>query len=163
MMIPKSVHEKRKQHMAFSSDRVDKRLAMKTDRPDIWSYILRHAESNKEVKGLSLGQLYSNSSSFMIAGTETTATQLAGLTYLLLKNPRIMEKLTDGIRSTFDGQGAITMQSLAQMEYLNACIEEGLRFYPPVPVGTTRVTPEPGATVCGQFVPAGVRTTRQLV
>lgn len=155
-MIPNSVREKRKQHMAFSSDRVNTRLAIETDRPDIWSYILRHAKSNKEVKGLSLEQMYSNSSSFMIAGTETTATQLAGLTFLLLKNLRIMEKLTNEIRSAFDQQGAITMQSLAQMEYLNACIEEGLRLYPPVPVGTSRITPEPGATVCGQFVPAGV-------
>lgn len=162
-MIPKSVHEKREQHRAFSSDRVNTRLAMPTDRPDIWSYIIRHKDSNKELKGLSLEQMYSNSSTFMLAGTETTATQLAGLTYQLLKNSKIMERLTHEIRNAFGQREAITMQSLAQLEYLNACLEEGLRFYPPVPVGTSRVTPDPGATVCGHFVPAGVCTIQQAV
>lgn len=163
MMIPKSVHEKRKQHKAFSSDRVNTRLAMKTDRPDIWSYILQHTDSNKELKGLSLEQMYSNSSTFMIAGTETTATQLAGLSYQLLINPKIMERLTHEIRNAFGRREAITMQSLAQLEYLSACLEEGLRFYPPVPVGTPRVTPDPGATVCGHFVPAGVCTIQRAI
>jgi cytochrome P450 len=156
-MIPKSVHEKRKQHLAHSSERVNTRLAMKTDRPDIWTYILRRTESEKNEKGLSLEQMYSNASTFMIAGTETTATQLSGLTYQLLKNPKVMEKLTVEIRVAFPSRGEITMQSLAQLEYLNACLEEGLRFYPPVAVGLPRITPKPGAIVCGQFVPAGVR------
>ncbi|TID18774.1 cytochrome P450 [Venturia nashicola] len=40
------------------------------------------------------------------------------------------------------------------MGYLNACLKEGLRFYPPVAAGQPRITPEPGATVCGQYVPA---------
>lgn len=158
MMIPNSVHERRKQHLAHSSERVNTRLAMKTGRPDIWTYILRYTESENTEKGMSLEQMYSNASTFMIAGTETTATQLSGLTYQLLKNPKTMEKLTAEIRAAFASREDITMQSLAQLEYLNACLEEGLRFYPPVAVGMPRITPEPGATVCGQFVPAGVST-----
>jgi len=156
MMIPKSIHEKRKHHLAHSSERVDNRLAMKTDRPDIWTHILRHTNSEQSKKGLSLHQMYSNASTFMIAGTETTATQLSGLTYLLLKNPDMMKQLTSDIREAFPSRDKINMQSLAQLEFLNCCLEEGLRYYPPVVIGMPRITPEPGATVCGQFVPAGV-------
>ena len=158
MAIPKSVHEKRKQHIAHSRERVDNRLAMKTDRPDIWTYILRHTESDENKKGLSLHQMYSNASTFMIAGTETTATQLSGLTYQLLKNPEAMKKLTAEVRGAFRSRNDIQMQPLAQLKYLNACLEEGLRMYPPVPVGMPRITPAPGATVCGYFVAGGVST-----
>jgi cytochrome P450 len=159
-MIPKSVQERRKQHLTHSSERVDLRLAMKTDRPDIWTYILRHPETENPEKALSLEQMYSNASTFMIAGTETTATQLAGLTYLLLKHPKEMQKLTTELRSMFPSRGDITMQALAKLEYLNSCLEEGLRYYPPVAVGTPRMAPSQGAVVCGQFVPPGVRISQ---
>lgn len=159
-MMPKSAHSRRKQHLAHSSERVNLRLAMKTDRPDIWTYFLRHTATENPEKALSLKQMYSNASTFMIAGTETTATQLAGLTYLLLKHPNEMEKLTTELRTLFPSRGDITMQALAKLEYLNACLEEGLRFYPPVAVGTPRIAPAQGAVVCGQFVPPGVRKSQ---
>jgi cytochrome P450 len=127
---------------------------MQTDRPDIWTYVLRHTDKDEE--GLSLNQMYSCASTFMIAGTETTATQLSGLVYLLLKNPDNMEKLTAEIRGAFSMQEDIQMQPLAQLEYLNAVLEEGLRSYPPVPVAMPRIVPAQGAVICGQFVPAGV-------
>jgi cytochrome P450 len=154
LAIPKSVHEKRKQHLQHSSERVDKRLAMETTRPDIWTYVLRN--TNKDEDGMTLNQMYSCASTFMIAGTETTATQLSGLTYLLLKNPETMKKLTAEIRGAFSSQSDIQMQTLAQLDYLNAALEEGLRFYPPVPVAMPRIVPASGAVVCDHFVPAGV-------
>jgi cytochrome P450 len=132
---------------------------MKTDRPDIWTYVLRNSDPDKGKESLSLNQMYSCSSTFMMAGTETTATQLSGLTYLLLKNPEPMRKLKAEIRGAFLSQEDIQMQSLAQLGYLNACLEEGLRFYPPVPIGTQRLAPATGSVVCGEFLPGGVSTT----
>lgn len=93
---------------------------------------------------------------FMLAGTETTATLLSGLTFILLKHPERLRRLTDEVRSSFPSEGGMDMSSLSRLEYLGACIEEGLRLYPPVTVGLPRTVPSGGATVCGHWVPGGV-------
>ncbi|OCK88101.1 cytochrome P450 [Cenococcum geophilum 1.58] len=155
-MIPKSVLEKRKLHMSHTIDRVNKRLAVKTDRPDIWTYVLRHSDSDSAAqKGLSGLEMYSNAATFMVAGTETTATQLGGVTYQLLKKPEAMARLVAEVREAFPTKEDITMVALARLEFLNACLEEGLRIYPPVPLGLPRITPTQGAVVCGKEVPGG--------
>jgi cytochrome P450 len=64
------INKVREQHMKYSHDRVDRRLARKTNRSDIWTLVLRQEGE----KALSLGEMHSNSDLFMIAGTETTAT-----------------------------------------------------------------------------------------
>ncbi|CAO2653949.1 Nn.00g106820.m01.CDS01 [Neocucurbitaria sp. VM-36] len=152
-LIPADVKKKRKTHISFSKERVDKRMARKTDRPDIWTFVTRHSEL--EGKGLAPTELLSNGSLFMLAGTETTATELSGLTYLLLKNPAHLGRLTKEVRSAFSSFDDMTMTKLSQLEFLNACLEEGLRLYPPLPVGLPRTTPESGARICGHWVAGG--------
>lgn len=94
----------------------------------------------------------------MVAGTETTATLLSGLTYLLLTHPDSMKKLVTEIRSPFASSDEISMEAIQALPYLGACIKEALRKYPPVPVGLPRLTPAEGSTVCGYFVPPNVST-----
>lgn len=62
---------------------------------------------------MGLPQLESNSSILVIAGSETTATALAGATYFLLKNPDTMAKLTDEVRSTFTTEEEINTNSVS--------------------------------------------------
>jgi cytochrome P450 len=98
----------------------------------------------------------SNASVFMAAGTETTASLLSGLTYLLLTHQTSMEKLVEEIRGAFKEEAYITMESIARLPFLKACINEAFRLYPPVAVGTPHLTQSEGSTICGQFVPGGV-------
>jgi cytochrome P450 len=158
LAIPKSVVEKRRRHMEFSARRVDNRLAMETTRPDIWTYVLRFSssEENKD-RQLSLNEMYSISSTFMTAGTETTATLLGGLTFMLLTHPQKMERLVSELRGAFPTRQSMTLEKLAALEYLNACVDEALRVYPPAPTGQTRIVPESGAQICGHYVAGGVR------
>lgn len=155
-MIPRDLKQRQKQHIAFSAGMIDRRMELKTERPDIWSLISRHSE---EEGGLAPSEMHSNGSLFMLAGTETTATQLSGLTYMLLKNPDKMKRLVSELRTSFSSFEDMTMTKLTQLDYLGACIEEGLRLYPPVPVGIPRTVPAEGAFVCGQWVPGGVSCT----
>lgn len=90
-------------------------------------------------------------------GTETTATELSGLIFYLLKNPQAMKKLVSEIREKFSSEQAMAMEDIARLEYLHACLEESLRLYPPVPIGLPRIIPAGGATICGKHVPGGVR------
>lgn len=89
----------------------------------------------------------------IVAGSETTATLLSGLTYLLLINPDKLKKLSDEIRTTFKSEDEITMASVGNLPYMLACLNEGLRRYPPVASGLPRVVPKGGAKIAGHFVP----------
>jgi cytochrome P450 len=75
----------------------------------------------------------------------------------LVKNPELLKKLTAEVRSSFAFADEITLSSVGKLSYLQACLDEALRSYPPVPVGMPRVVPEGGAKVAGEFVPEKVR------
>ncbi|KEQ90829.1 hypothetical protein AUEXF2481DRAFT_9105 [Aureobasidium subglaciale EXF-2481] len=115
-----------------------------------------HVKAGDAKSGMSLGEMYANAAIFMLGGTETTATLLSGLTYYLLINPDKMAKLVAEIRGTFASESDITVDELARLTYLKACIEEGLRMYPPVPGSLPRKVPEGGALVAGQWIPGDV-------
>ena len=145
------LEKKRKEHNEFSSSRVDRRLEKKEARPDIWGLVL----ARDEATGLSKAEMYKNAGIFMLAGTETTATLLSGLTFHLLKNPNKMKKLVQEIRTSVGDESDLTIERLQQLPYLHACIEEGLRMYPPVSNGLPRVVPPPGVVIDGREVPGG--------
>ncbi|KAM0364081.1 hypothetical protein ACHAO7_010071 [Fusarium culmorum] len=90
----------------------------------------------------------------ILAGSETTATFLAAVTYFLLTNPQTLAKLQDEVRSAFASEQEITRESTFKLEYLRGVIEEGLRMFPPAPFGLQRVCP-PGAVIDGYAIAAG--------
>lgn len=151
-LIPQSMRDMERMHFQHSSDRVDRRLAKGTsnDKPDIWSLVLEKGQGQ-----LSIGEMHANSSLFMIAGTETTATLLSGLTYYFLKNPDKLQKAVDEVRAMSEDE--LTLETLPRLPYLNACFEEALRVYPPVPIGLPRVMPEGGNVIRGEWVPSKTR------
>ncbi|KAF3037303.1 hypothetical protein E8E11_006273 [Didymella keratinophila] len=151
--LPAKFQKKRYEHFQYSVERVTKRLdrGRMTKGRDLWDYVL----GQEEGKQLSRGEMDANSTLFMIAGTETTATLLSGLTFLLLKNPSKMAALSDEIRGAFENEKDMSMEAIAALPYLAACLKEALRLYPPVPVGLPHLTPANGSTICGQYVPPG--------
>lgn len=70
-------------------------------------------------------------------------------------NPDIRTKLMEELTSNFDTQTPLDMTKLAELPYLNAVLEEGLRIYPPSAFNQARVVPAQGATICGKVVPSG--------
>lgn len=151
--IPRGLLQQMSDNFKQCSERVDKRLAAKTSRPDIWGLIM----SQPGERQFSVQEMYANSQTLMLAGGETSATLLSGLFYHLLKNPEKLQKLTEELRNTFSKEEEITLTALPHLKYLQASIEEGMRLFPPVPVGLPRVVPEGGATICGEVVPGKVR------
>ncbi|KAJ5680025.1 hypothetical protein N7536_011164 [Penicillium majusculum] len=150
-LIPKELKEQSVAHYEASRERVDKRIDgnRTLQKPDIWGIVM----NQKEGLRLSRAEMYANSQVFMVAGTETTATALSGLLYHLLMTPEKMSIIVDEVRGAFQKDSDIEIRALEHMPYLNACIEEGLRIYPPVPVGLPRITPYEGLLVCGEHIP----------
>lgn len=150
-LVGQSINRKRMEHFNHSVDRVTKRLekGRVSEGVDLWDLVLGQTEG----KGLTRAEMDANSSIFMVAGTETTATLLSGLTYYLLINPISMEKAVTEIRNAFASTDDMTMERLAALPYLGACIKEAFRLYPPVPLGMPRVTATNGSTIAGQLIP----------
>lgn len=119
---------------------------------NIRSYILRHNDE----KGMTEAEIIKNSGALILAGSETSSTMLSGLLYHLLLFPQALEKLTQEIRSTFPQSSEICFTKLQGLTYLNACIREGFRVYPPTPMILPRRTVAGGAIIDGRFVPENV-------
>lgn len=154
-LIPQhTMLKKRYEHHSFAKKRVTKRIEKGREHAgvDIWDLVLNKPEE----KELSRAEMDKNAGLFMIAGTETTATLVSGLTTLLLDNPRTMRELTMEIRKAFSAPKEMTIEKCAALPYLNACIKEALRLYPPVATGRTRVSPPEGSNICGHYIPPGV-------
>lgn len=92
----------------------------------------------------------------MLAGSETTATALSGVTYLLLEHPEALARLTREVRSSFASADEITIASVSGLTYMQACLNEALRVHPPVGSGLVRTVPPGGDTIAGHWVPGGV-------
>jgi len=152
-MAPKKLLETRQYHQDLTSQRTLARIERKTDRSDFMTYIMRHNDE----RGMSVGEIEASANAIIIAGSETTATLLSGVTWYLLKNPKVMQKLVTEIRTTFKEDKAITLISVQNLKYLLAVLDEGMRMYPPVPVGLPRKVPAGGVIVNGKWVPPKVR------
>ncbi|KAI6092809.1 putative cytochrome P450 [Hypoxylon rubiginosum] len=135
----------------YTDDMVKKRLAMDKERDDLFEGLVKR----REEWNLSFEKLSSNAFILVLAGSETTATTLAGATYLLLTHPEILAKLNQEVRSAFDSVDDINISSVNKLTYMLAILNEALRLYPPVTSGLVRVVPLGGEQVAGHFVPAG--------
>jgi cytochrome P450 len=153
-LIPSGyIKNQRDAYFRFTNERLEQRLAMETDRPDI----VHLAFYAPEKRILTKGELRANTPLFMFAGSDTTTTLLSGLIVLLGQHSTVMKRLTKEIRGAFQTSSDITMKKLRELEYLDACIKEAHRIYPPVPIPMPRVVPKPGAEISGRWVPAGTR------
>lgn len=135
-------------------DRVRERMVVETGRIDLLSLVMKNNTNEKEK--MTDQEVISNATLFVAAGTETVTTLLSALTYLLTRHGRIMKKLSEEIRNSFLNESLITVQSVSQLQYLTACIQEALRLFPPIPEGLPRVVPSGGEDICGQRIPGGV-------
>ena len=125
-----NLRKKAHEHWRYTSDRVERRLQRTPERPDLWTRILFKGDEKGGL--LTLDEHKTNAATLMVAGTETTATALSGLTYYLTMNPPLLERLTREIRSEIVSTEGLKLENLARLKYLQACLMEALRMYPPV-------------------------------
>lgn len=129
-----------------------KRMDLGSERHDLIEGLLM----KKDELNLDINKLQMNSSLLIIAGSETTATLLSGVTFLLATNPEALRRLTGEVRSTFKTEEEIDFTSVSSLQYMLACLDEALRIYPPAPLGLPRQTPKGGASIAGHYVPEDV-------
>lgn len=91
------------------------------------------------------------------AGTNGISSALTFALFYLASNSTIYSKLKKEIHEAFpvsDASSPLGMVSLAQLDYLNAVVNESLRLG--APLGNfPRVTPKGGAIICGEYIAEG--------
>ncbi|KAG0133146.1 cytochrome P450 [Tuber indicum] len=141
--------EMRIKHSEYRRKMIIQRMDTKTTRRDLLS-----GQFGPNCPGMTIPELSGQASTIITAGSEATETFLSGTTYHLLKNPRVYKLLFGEIRSAYKTYEEITDTHAAKLKYLSAIIDEGLRIYPPVAIGTYRESP--GETVDWIYIPKGV-------
>lgn len=158
-LIPPSLRKMQQDHFQQIVDKVQRRLNFELERPDIMSYVIAGNEDAEPDAQMSIGELNTTFMVLTTAGSETTATTLAGTLNQLVANPDKLDLLVKEIRESFHREQDVTLDALRKLPYLTAVINEGLRLCPPIPWMLPRVVPEPGDTVCGVWLPGGVSKT----
>ena len=150
--MPKSLKERRAQHHRMTLAKVHARQQRKTERAD---FLARFVEKDADA---SEAETVATARTLIIAGSETTATLLSGVTYLLLKHPAVLNKLVDEVRSAFDSESDIRLVEVNKLAYMLACLDEAMRMYPPVPGSFPRDVPAGGDRIGDRYVPESVGT-----
>ena len=156
-LMPKSLTKAWDINNQYSRDTVMRRLNNEAQRGrgDFMDSML---QSRREKDGLTDNELVSQGRILILAGSETTATLLSGVTYWLLRTPGALRKVTDEVRAAFKSEADINFTNAsARLPHMLACLEEGLRRYPPVPSSLFRWTPPgPPSEIAGYSVPENV-------
>lgn len=103
----------RREHARRTAEKLRRRMGLNVERPDLIGALLRKQED----WDMPFDRLRANAGLLVVAGSETTATLLSGVTYLLLTNPRCLRRVTEEVRSAFESEHDITFSSVQQLPY----------------------------------------------
>lgn len=107
-----------------------------------------------EPLGLEIGEMVAECGLLLNAGSDTTTIVLVGAMFLLTKWPRAAEKLRreldDALGDEFEG--VCPYDSVKNLPYLRACVDEAMRMRPPLRGGLPRVTPKEGMMIDGEWI-----------
>ncbi|KAG6034540.1 hypothetical protein E4U41_006500 [Claviceps citrina] len=129
------------------------------DVPDVFSWLLSDFEGLENPQRQDRLNLQADMQLIAVAGSDTTATTLSSLFFLLATNKTECVKLQQEIDTCFPASTELDQSKLSKMKFLQACINEALRLFPPVPSGLQRMTPPEGLLIGERFVPGDTIVT----
>jgi cytochrome P450 len=94
-----------------------------------------------------------------IAGHDTSTALLAWTLYLLGKHPEVMARARGEVDARLKGEPP-TLENTAQLRYLQCVLDETLRMYPPIHLGTRRIVSD--LQFQGYDLPAGRRANYSI-
>ncbi|KAM5545440.1 hypothetical protein V8D89_000478 [Ganoderma adspersum] len=101
---------------------------------DIMSICLKANLAAEEKEMMTDEEILAQTSTFILAGMDTTSNALSRILHLLAQNPSVQEKLRAEIIEAQGGEADIPYDDLVKLSYLDAVCREALRLYAPAPV-----------------------------
>ncbi|KAI0791316.1 cytochrome P450 monooxygenase CYP63 [Abortiporus biennis] len=100
-------------------------LTTSVDESNFLEYLAEHVNNPKIIRDQIL--------SFLLAGRDTTATLLTFLTYFMALHPDVCQKMRAEVLEQVGPTASPTFETIKNLRYMHAVINETLRLYPPVP------------------------------
>lgn len=157
-VFPYMMNEKQKKYGTAVIERVNRRMGWEVTRPDIMSYVI----AGDEKGAMTPGEVQATFQTLTLAGSETTATTLSAIMTQLLTHSEVYDKLVCEIRESLKKEEDITLDTIKNLPYLNACANEAMRLCPAAPFTLPRVVPKGGDLVCGTWVAGGVSISKSI-
>ncbi|KFB39403.1 hypothetical protein ZHAS_00006840 [Anopheles sinensis] len=88
-------------------------------------------ESGEAVGTLSLNEVVAQAFVFFLGGFETSSTTMSYCLYELSLNEEIQQRARECVQDAVRKHGGLTYDALMDMPYIDQCINESLRKYPP--------------------------------
>jgi cytochrome P450 len=151
--VPSSVKTQARAFSALGKEQYRKRRSQGTSPNDLFSHLIRGA-SGKEAPAQE-ADLEADCPTIIIAGSDTSSITMTFLFFFILRDRKVHERLREEIDGLWDGVRKLEggMFGPDQAPYLNGCINEALRIWPPGPNGMQRMTPREGHSVDGKWIP----------
>lgn len=165
MLVILPIRFARRQDMLrkYCDDNITKRIESGSDRPDFLGKVLEQNSKMDDKAIMSREEINVTFNVLMIAGSETTATLLAGCTYLLQKNPTVLKRLKDEITAAFKSEEEVTMikvstYTMLHFRSISLTIRQGESTSLPPRCARGIAAPVPSRSSC---VPAGHASCRR--
>ncbi|KAI1810882.1 cytochrome P450 CYP4/CYP19/CYP26 subfamily protein [Poronia punctata] len=121
-------------------------------RKDFLDHYLEIREGNPEIPTWApLAWVFSN----VLAGSDSVGTVMRTVMYNLLLHQTSLEKLRQELLDANVSEPYPQWSEVGGLPYLDACIQEGLRLYPPFALPFERIVPAGGITIQGKYIPEG--------
>ncbi|RYP92929.1 hypothetical protein DL770_000979 [Monosporascus sp. CRB-9-2] len=138
----------------FLKDQTEKRIKVKPDTPDVFSFLLDDYNARPNRTRQDRLNLYGDAYLITVAGSDTTSAALTFLLFELCTHPDVLQKLREEVDSFYLERATLTdYDDLHKLKYLQACINETMRLHPAAPRGLQRMTPPEGLQVDDYFIP----------
>ncbi|MDI1490296.1 MAG: hypothetical protein OHK93_001496 [Ramalina farinacea] len=149
----------------FVADRIARRAALGSDRPDFMHYQINRIsekDATRDDEGLTRAEVATNAIAFIMAGSKLPGIVLTASLYYTLQRPDIYQKLCDEVRTTFHSEADINFASTTDLKYVLAILNEAMRLHHPTPAHLARITPPSGHTVDGHWIPGNTTIGMQM-
>jgi cytochrome P450 len=113
----------------FADQIIDRNLSRSSEKGRVFLDVV--AESTADRDALR-GQIIN----LLVAGRDTTACLLTWTFFLLVRHPKVLEKLREEVNRNCSDPASLTRTDLRKMGYLQNVLKETLRLYPSVPINT---------------------------
>ncbi|EXJ76937.1 hypothetical protein A1O3_10094 [Capronia epimyces CBS 606.96] len=118
--------------------------------PDMLGSFIKHGLTQQEAESEAMVQV--------LGGSDSTATAVRMIMLYIITHPEVYGKCVKEIEANESvfGDSISSAASRQHLPYVQACIKEGLRIWPPLQALNSKLSPPGGETVNGVFIPGGI-------